>query len=75
LRESIRQAISKGNLDLSNVVLGLLNDKGFMDQIGILEKMTPRYLTVYSRAVHQTTIIEFGYVKLSRDGSELGFLV
>ena len=74
LRESVRQAISKGNLDLSNVLLGLLNDKGFMDQIGILERMTSNDLTVYSRAVHQTVTIEFGYVKLSRDGSELGFL-
>lgn len=75
LRESIRQAISKGNLGLSNVVLGLLNDKGFMDQIGILERMSSSHLTVYSRAAHQPVTIEFGYVKLSRDGSELGFLV
>jgi polynucleotide 5'-kinase involved in rRNA processing len=75
LRENIRQAFSKGNLDLTNVVLGLLNDKGFMDQLGILEKVTSNHLTVYSRAVHQPVTIEFGYVKLSRDGTELGFLV
>lgn len=75
LRESIREAFSKGNLDLTNVVLGLLDDKGFMDQMGILEKMTSSYLTVYTRAIHQPVTIEFGYVKLSRDGSELGFLV
>jgi len=74
LRESIKQAISKSNLDLRNVLLGLLNDEGFLEQIGILERITPRLLTVYSRAVHQTATIEFGYVKLSRDGSELGFL-
>jgi len=74
LRESVRQGFSKGNLDLTNVLLGLLNDKGFMDQIGILERITANSLTVYSRAIQPVTI-EFGYVKLSRDGSELGFLV
>ncbi|MGD0422144.1 MAG: Clp1/GlmU family protein [Candidatus Bathyarchaeia archaeon] len=75
LRESVRQAFFEGNLDLTNVLLGFLNNKGFMKQIGILERMTPNYLTVYSRPIHQPVTIEFGYVKLSRDGSELGFLV
>jgi polynucleotide 5'-kinase involved in rRNA processing len=74
LRKSVMQSFSEGNLDLSNVVLGFLDDKGFMQQIGILERMTPRYLTVYSRAIHQPVTIEVGYVKLSRDGSEVGFL-
>jgi len=75
LRKSIRHAFSKGNLDCTNVVLGLLNDDGFMDQLGILERMSPSHLIVYSKAIHQPVTIQFGYVKLSRDGSELGFLV
>ena len=74
LRKSITQAISKENLDLNNVLLGFLNDKGFLEQIGILETMTRSYLTVYSRRIHQPVTLEFGYVKLTRDGSEVGFL-
>ena len=74
LRKSITRAMTKGNLDLNNVLLGFLNDKGFMDQIGILETMAHRCLTVYSRLIHQPITLEFGYVKLARDGSELGFL-
>jgi polynucleotide 5'-hydroxyl-kinase GRC3/NOL9 len=75
LRESIWQAFSKGKFELTNVVLGLLNDEGFLDQLGILENISSSLLTVYSRAIHQPVTIEFGYVKLLRDGSELGFLV
>lgn len=74
LRRSIQQGISKGNLDLSNLLVGFLNDRGFLDQIGILETMTHSSLTVCSRAIHQPVTIEFGYVKLAIDGSELGFV-
>ena len=73
LRESVSQALSKNNSDLTNIVLGLLNDKGFMQQIGILESATSSSLTVYSRTINQPVTVEFGYVRLSRDGSELGF--
>jgi polynucleotide 5'-hydroxyl-kinase GRC3/NOL9 len=74
LRKNIREALFTGNLDLRNVLLGFLTDKGFLDQIGILERMTPSYLTVYSKVIHEPVTLELGYVRLSRDGSELGFL-
>ena len=74
LRKSIMEAFSKRNINMSNVILGFLNDKGFLDQIGILESMTRSNLTVYSRRNHQPVIIEFGYVRLARDGTEQGYL-
>lgn len=74
VRLRLRGSISKRNLDMSNVILGFLNAKGFMDQIGILETISHSHLTVYSRAIHQHVTIEFGYVRLARDGVELGFL-
>jgi len=74
LRRGITEARSRGTLNLSKVLLGFLNDKGFMIQIGILETMTHNHLTVYSRRIHRPFTIKFGYVRLARDGRELGFL-
>jgi len=74
VREGIKHAFSQGNPDLIGVVVGLLNEAGFVDQLGILENIHSDYLTVFSRAIHQPVRIEFGYVRISRDGSELGFL-
>jgi len=74
LRESIRKAFSARSSELNSVLIGLLDDEGFMHQIGILEIMAADHLRVYSKTVHNTTTLEFGYIKLSRDGSELGFV-
>ena len=74
MRKSIMEPFSKGSMNMNSVLLGFLNDKGHMDQIGILESMTRNNLTVYSRRSRQPVIIEFGYVKLARDGTEQGYL-
>ena len=59
---------------LRNLIVGLLNDQGFLLQIGVLLGLDDNSLRVYSRAVDQLAGIELGYVKLSTDGSELGYL-
>jgi len=74
LRRSITQPCSRGLVNLSKALLGFLDENGFMVQIGILERMTHNHLTAYSRRIHQPVSIKFGYVRLARDGTELGFL-
>jgi polynucleotide 5'-hydroxyl-kinase GRC3/NOL9 len=74
LRKNIRHALSTRSSELHNVLVGFLDDEGFMHQIGILETMVDDYLRIYCKTMHKTTILELGHVKLSRDGSELGFL-
>ena len=59
---------------LSKVILGFLDIEGFMIQIGILESITGNHLTVYTRRIHRPVTVEFGFVRLARDGTELGFL-
>ena len=59
---------------LRNLIVGLLNDQGFLLQIGVLLSLDDNSLRVYSRAVDHLAGIELGYVKLSTDGAELGYL-
>jgi polynucleotide 5'-hydroxyl-kinase GRC3/NOL9 len=68
-----KQNLIKHSSELHNLLVGLLDSRGFTYHIGILQTVTTDYLRVYSRAVRKPIILELGYVKLSRDGSELGF--
>ena len=74
LRSNIKHAFSTRSPQLHNVLVGFLDEEGFMHQIGILETIMGDCLRIYSKTMHKTTILELGQVMLSRDGSELGFL-
>lgn len=59
--------------ELSNLVVGLLNNDGYMLQIGILIETGNMTARIYCRPVQALRKIEVGYVKLSKTGSELGY--
>lgn len=59
--------------DLKNLIVGLLDDKGYLLQIGVLVNFEKDLLKVYSRSADRVRKIELGYVKLSTDGVELGY--
>jgi polynucleotide 5'-hydroxyl-kinase GRC3/NOL9 len=59
--------------ELSNLVVGLLNNDGYMLQIGILIGLGKGTARVYCRPVEAVRKMEVGYVKLSTTGTELGY--
>jgi polynucleotide 5'-hydroxyl-kinase GRC3/NOL9 len=60
--------------ELNNLIVGLLDENGYLLQIGVLMHTEPRALRVYSRAAEKVRSVEVGYVRLSINGKELGFL-
>jgi len=59
--------------ELNNLIVGLLDDQGYLLQIGVLIDVGKDVLRVHSRCVDGVREIEIGYVKLSTDGTELGY--
>ena len=59
--------------DLDNLIIGLLNERGFMMHIGVLIKLDAGYLRVFARSVQGVKSVELGYVKISTNGSELDY--
>jgi polynucleotide 5'-hydroxyl-kinase GRC3/NOL9 len=59
---------------LSNLLVGLVDDRGFLLQIGVLLSLEKELVRVYSRPTDPFEEIEVGYVRLSTDGVELGYL-
>ncbi len=59
--------------EFKGLVVGLLDDEGFMLQIGIFMGLENDGLRVYCKSVEGVRKIEFGYVKLSTDGTELEY--
>ncbi len=67
---SIRAFASR---EFKGLVLGLLDDEGFLLQIGIFMGLQNDELRVCSKSVEGVRKIEVGYVKLSTDGAELEY--
>jgi polynucleotide 5'-hydroxyl-kinase GRC3/NOL9 len=59
--------------ELNSLIVGLLDDEGYMLEIGILMGFTNDTARVYCRSVERVHKIELGYLKLSKDGTELGY--
>jgi len=57
-----------------NLITGMLDDEGYLLQIGVLLNLEDDVLRVYSRPADGLCEIELGCVKLSTEGVELGFL-
>jgi polynucleotide 5'-hydroxyl-kinase GRC3/NOL9 len=60
--------------DLENLIVGLIDGDGYLLQIGVLLRFEKGYLQIYSRPAEGVREIEIGYVRLSTDGIELGYL-
>jgi len=61
------------NPKLKNVIVGLLDENGYLNQIGILLGLEKTFVKLYSRPA-DVRRIELGYLKLSKGGSELGYV-
>ena len=59
---------------LSNLIAGILDDEGYLVQIGILMSIDDEEIVTYSSPAEAFHKIEVGDVKLSRSGNEIGFL-
>lgn len=62
------------DLDLKNLIVGLLDNAGYLLQIGVLLGLEKSLLRLYSRRANEVKEIELGQIKLSVDGVELGYL-
>ena len=58
----------------TNLIVGLLDNEGYLLQIGVLLNLEEEMLRVYSRPADRLSEIELGYVRLSAEGVELGYL-
>jgi len=59
--------------ELNSLIVGLLDDEGYMLEIGVLMGLANDTARVYCRSVEGVHKIEVGYLKLSKDGTELGY--
>jgi polynucleotide 5'-kinase involved in rRNA processing len=59
--------------ELRNLLVGILREDGYLNEIGILTDIESNALQVYTRAV-EIRRMELGHVKLSTSGREIGFL-
>lgn len=59
--------------ELNNLIVGLLDDEGYMLEIGVLMGFANDAARVYCRSLERVHKIEVGYLKLSKDGTELGY--
>jgi len=62
------------NSQYRNLLVGLSDDEGFLQQIGVLASARTEFVQVFSKPVSSLRLLELGYVKLLRDGTELGFV-
>ena len=74
LRASIRESFSRRESKLNNIIVGLLDEESYMLRVGVLLGMERNSLQLYCSSPDQATSLEFGYVRLSIDGLELGFV-
>ena len=58
---------------LRNLIIGILDENGYLLQLGILRDIECDALRIYSRPVSTIRRIGLGYVKLSISGREIGY--
>ena len=74
LRASIQESFIRREPKLNNTLVGLLDEESYLHQIGVLTRISENTVQLYSRSTHNMTTLEVGYVKLSTNGQELGYL-
>lgn len=72
--EEFSSLVKSKRSELSNVIVGLLDENRYLLQIGVLFGFEPRTIRVYSKPAEGIHTIELGYLKLSTKGDELGFV-
>ena len=61
-------------LALHNLIIGILNEDGYLMQIGVLLDVDRDSAHIYSRQADEFNRIELGYIRLTTSGREIGFL-
>jgi polynucleotide 5'-kinase involved in rRNA processing len=61
-------------MNFQGLIAGLLDEEEFLLQIGVTVSLQHDSLRVYTRSVDGVGKVEFGQIKLTTDGRELGFL-
>jgi polynucleotide 5'-hydroxyl-kinase GRC3/NOL9 len=59
--------------ELNSLIVGLLDGDGYMLEIGVFMGFANDTARIYCRSVERVHKIEVGYVRLSKDGTELGY--
>jgi polynucleotide 5'-hydroxyl-kinase GRC3/NOL9 len=62
------------NPEFKNLLVGLSDKDGFLLQIGILMDVDSRSIHIFSRSVEHVRNVEFGYIHLLPDGTEIGYV-
>jgi polynucleotide 5'-kinase involved in rRNA processing len=60
--------------ETKDIIVGLLDKNGFLLQIGVLLSWTREKVTIYSKEAKNATTIELGFVRLTAEGDELGYV-
>ena len=58
----------------AGLITGLLDQNGFMLQIGVTMNLEREFLKVYTRSIEKVSEVEFGQIRLTIDGMEVGYL-
>jgi len=74
LPDEIRPSDLRMNTGLNNLIVGMLDEQGFLVQIGVILVLGTDSLQVYGGPSQGVKSIEVGYVRLSTEGVELGYL-
>lgn len=59
---------------VSNLLAGLLNEHGYLLNIGVLMSFEKNLFRIYARSIEGARELQLGYVRLSLDGEELGYV-
>ena len=62
------------NSGFRNLMVGLSNEEGYLLQVGILMNADEHSLHIFTRSVEHVREVELGYIRLSIDGTELGYV-
>jgi len=60
--------------EYAGLIAGLLDEHGLMLEIGVTLNLDPEFLKIYTRSTDKVQEVEFGQVKLTTNGVELGYL-
>jgi polynucleotide 5'-hydroxyl-kinase GRC3/NOL9 len=59
--------------ELNNLILGLISEDDYLNQIGIFMGLDGEKVRIYSRDAEAIRRVDFGYVRLTPSGREIGF--
>ena len=74
LPDGIKRSNMQKDTALRSLIVGMLDERSFLVQIGVLLELGAHSLQAYSRPAISVRTIEVGCVRLSTDGVEIGYI-